>query len=103
VLLVAAGLLAGSYYRLSRTDPGFTPERVLAANISLPREVYNRDPARRTAFLERAAARIAALPGVRAAGLTGWLPSKSSMNMSFPPEGPPVLSRAQSPLRSCAQ
>ncbi len=97
VLLVGAGLLAGSYFRLSRTDPGFAPERVLAANISLPRGVYNRDPARRTAFLERTAARIAALPGVRAAGLTGWLPSKSSMTMSFTPEGHPALSRAQSP------
>jgi putative ABC transport system permease protein len=97
VLLVAAGLLGGSYVRLSRTNPGFSPERVLAANISLPRGVYNRDPARRTALLERVAARVQALPGVRAAGLTGWLPSKGSMTMSFTPEGHPALSRAESP------
>ncbi len=96
VLLVTAGLLGGSYVRLSRTDAGFRPERVLSAAVSLPRGAY-RDQAKRTAFLLRVANRIGALPGVRAAGLTGWLPARGSMTMSFSPEGHPRLSRAQSP------
>ena len=96
VLLVAAGLLGQSYVRLSSTDAGLRPENVLAAAVSLPRGSY-RDQARRTAFLLRLADRIGALPGVRAVGLTGWLPARGSMTMSFSPEGHPKLSRAQSP------
>jgi len=97
ILLVVAGLLAGSYARLSATNPGLRPERVLTARLALPRGVYKEDAARRTAFLERAIARIGELPGVRAAGLTGWLPSRQSMTMSLTAEGHPRLSRAQSP------
>ena len=97
VLLVVAGLLAGSYERLSTTNPGLRPERVLTARLALPRGVYKDDAARRTAFLERAIGRIGRLPGVAAAGLTGWLPSRQSMTMSYSAEGHPRLSRAQSP------
>ncbi|HEY6146304.1 MAG TPA: FtsX-like permease family protein, partial [Thermoanaerobaculia bacterium] len=96
VLLVGAGLLGGSYARLSRTDPGFSPERVLSLQVSLPRGVY-RDPATRTNALDRMIQRVESLPGVRSAGLIGWLPSQQSMTMSFTPEGHPKLSRAQSP------
>src|SRR5207237_4061300 len=36
VLLVAAGLLASSFVRLQRVNPGFVPERALTASISFP-------------------------------------------------------------------
>jgi putative ABC transport system permease protein len=97
VLLVVAGLLAGSYARLSATNPGLRPERVLTARLALPRGLYRDDAARRTAFLDRTVAGIGALPGVRAVGVTGWLPSRQSMTMSYSAEGHPRLSRAQSP------
>jgi putative ABC transport system permease protein len=96
VLLVGAGLLGASYARLSRTNPGFSAERVLSLSLSLPRGVY-REQAGRNVALRRLIDRIGALPGARAAGLIGWLPSKGSMTMSFSPEGHPKLSRAQSP------
>ncbi|HEY7114765.1 MAG TPA: ADOP family duplicated permease [Thermoanaerobaculia bacterium] len=97
VLLVVAGLLAGSYARLSATNPGLRPEGVLTARLALPRGLYQKDAARRTAFLERVVGRIGQLPGVHAAGLTGWLPARQSMTMSYTAEGRPRLSRAQSP------
>ena len=97
VLLVGAGLLAGSYARLSRTNPGLSPERVLTAQLSLPRGIYAKAPEKRTILLERIAARLRAMPGVRAAGLTGWLPAGGSMTMSFHPEGHPGLTRSASP------
>jgi putative ABC transport system permease protein len=96
VLLVAAGLLGGSYLRLSRIDPGFSAQRVLSFTVSLPRGAY-REPAVRTAFLDRLIESVRALPGVGAAGLVGWLPGKGSMTVSFSAEGHPRLSRAQSP------
>jgi predicted permease len=96
VLLVGAGLLGGSYLRLARTNPGFSAERVLSLSLSLPRAPY-REQAPRNAVLERLIGRIGSLPGVRAAGLIGWLPAGQSMTISFTPEGHPKLTRAQSP------
>ncbi|HSP93515.1 MAG TPA: ABC transporter permease [Thermoanaerobaculia bacterium] len=96
VLLVGAGLLGGSYLRLARTSPGFSAERVLSVSLSLPRAAY-REQAPRNAVLERLIGRVASLPGVRAAGLIGWLPAGQSMTISYTPEGHPKLSRAQSP------
>jgi putative ABC transport system permease protein len=96
VLLVGAGLLGGSYLRLARTSPGFSAERVLSLSLSLPRAAYH-DQAPRNAVLERLIGRVGLLPGVRSAGLIGWLPAGQSMTISYSPEGHPALSRAQSP------
>jgi putative ABC transport system permease protein len=96
VLLVGAGLLGGSYLRLARTNPGFSAERTLSLSLSLPRAVY-KEKAPRTAVLERLIGRLGTLPGVRAAGLIGWLPAGDSMTISFTPEGHPKLSRSLSP------
>lgn len=66
VLLVGAGLLARSFYRLSAVDPGFTAERALTFQLALPVLRYpERDD--RQAFFERAWQRLDALPGTDAA------------------------------------
>jgi putative ABC transport system permease protein len=72
LLLVGAGLVGTSFLRLMRVDPGFDPEHVLVASISLPRERYPND--RIAAFHGEAMARIAAMPGVRAAGMVNIAP-----------------------------
>jgi predicted permease len=73
VLLVGAGLLIRSFWKLQQADPGFIPEQVLTASLSLPGARYG-DPARITAFQQQLLARVAALPGVQSAGLTSDLP-----------------------------
>src|SRR5207237_499207 len=40
VLLAGAGLLVRSFNALVQTEPGFTPHRVLALSLDLPREGY---------------------------------------------------------------
>jgi putative ABC transport system permease protein len=40
VLLVSAGLLANSFLRLQRVDPGFRPERVTVADLNIPQTRY---------------------------------------------------------------
>jgi predicted permease len=73
VLLVAAGLLLKGFARVSRVDPGFSAERVLTAQISLPSTRY-RDAGARRAFWDRLLARARELPGVTAAGLVTRVP-----------------------------
>jgi putative ABC transport system permease protein len=73
VLLVCAGLLIRTVARLSNVDKGFNSTSVLAMNIGLPAAKYPK-PENVIAFYQQATDRIAALPGVKAAGLTSVLP-----------------------------
>jgi predicted permease len=70
---VAAGLLLKSFLRLQNVDPGFSTERVLTAQMSLPAARYP-DAAARRAFWLRLVGAARALPGVTAAGLTTNVP-----------------------------
>jgi putative ABC transport system permease protein len=73
VLLVAAGLLIGNVSRLGRVNPGFATQRVLTADIGLPRDRYT-DGERRARFFEALLSRVRALPGVQAAGMVSRIP-----------------------------
>jgi predicted permease len=44
VLLIAAGLMLHSFVNLLRADPGFRPQQVLTASLSLPFKEYNKAP-----------------------------------------------------------
>jgi predicted permease len=67
VLLVSAGLFGRSLVRAIGADPGFTPDRALAFDLSLPDATYP-TPERRLAYAETVLARLRAMPNVRAAG-----------------------------------
>jgi predicted permease len=71
-LLSSSGLLAVSIVQLQRVELGFQPERVLTFPVSLPSARYPQ--ARRAAFFEELAGRLASLPGVRAASAASQLP-----------------------------
>jgi predicted permease len=73
VLLIGAGLLIRSFWKLQQADPGFNPERVLTASLSLPNVRYS-DPPKVAAFQQQLLERVAALPGVQSAGFTSDLP-----------------------------
>jgi len=88
VLLVGAGLLLRSFAKLTAVDPGFRPEHVIAADLSLS---WGLDERGWIAFSQQALARVAALPGVRAAGLTHNLPlSGDSSTRAFTLPGRPL-------------
>jgi putative ABC transport system permease protein len=87
VLLTGAGLLLKSFVRLENVNPGFNPENVLTAEISLPPLRYPDDKAQANFFteLER---RVSNLPGVSQFGLTTILPmSGVNSDSSFGIEG----------------
>ena len=73
VLLVGAGLLLKSFWRLQRVDPGFNPEGVLTMRMMLPYETYEK-PTQRGAFYSRILERINATPGVESASATSQVP-----------------------------
>ncbi len=73
LLLVGAGLLVRSLARLSAVDPGFSPDRLLRFDLSLPDARYA-DTAKAAAFTRELLARLRSLPGVQSAGATFGLP-----------------------------
>jgi len=79
LLLTGAGLLGKSFWKLMQVDPGFEPARVLTLEVDLvavralePEELHQRHRA-----LEE---RLAAVPGVEAAGFASILPMSGSFN-----------------------
>jgi predicted permease len=90
VLLVAAGLLVKSLVRLSNVDPGFAPENVLTARVSLDWSRYTK-PEQSRAVYDRLLVTIAGMPGVRGAAvasafpLSGGTPWNSDMEIEGRP------------------
>ena len=80
VLLAGAGLMARSFSRLRQVDPGFQPQGAVTVNVWLAPERY-RERAQVAAFARDAVARLAALPGVQAAGATQALPLSVHLNL----------------------
>ncbi len=73
VLLVAAGLMLHSFVNLLREDPGFRPQQVLTASLTLPNERYKSDDQARQ-FHSQLVSSVEALPSVQSAGLGSDLP-----------------------------
>jgi len=73
LLLTGAGLLIRSFQALVAVNPGFDAGRVLTLQISLPSGKYGTDKSR-VQFFGELFDRLAALPGVTAAGGVSFLP-----------------------------
>ncbi len=73
ILLVCAGLLIRTVARLRNVDTGFNARNILTMTLGLPAVKYPK-PDNYIAFNKQVTERIAALPGVKAAGTTSVLP-----------------------------
>lgn len=73
VLLICAGLLIRTVTRLRNVDTGFNAQNVLTMTLGLPASKYPK-PENYIAFNKQVTERIAALPGVKAAGTTSVMP-----------------------------
>jgi len=99
VLVVAAALLIASFARLQRVDPGFRPEGVLVAQVSLPLGDYP-EAEQVVAFYTMLRQHLEALPGVISASAISSLPLQGTPgNNDFeiedlppPPPGSPAHS-----------
>jgi predicted permease len=98
VLLIAAGLLLKSFWRLRTTDVGCATDNVLTMNYSLPAKKYD-SPEKVTAFNEALLDQVRAIPGVSAAALGSVMPGAGyGGDYVFTiPEHPPITPGAAQP------
>jgi len=92
LLLVCAGLLIRSFYRLQQVTPGFNSKNALAVTVSLPGKKYPQDD-QQSGFFTQLLDRVATLPGVVAVGASQSLPIQGDFVLGFniqgrPPNGP---------------
>ena len=73
ILLVGAGLLVRSFWRLQSVDPGFNAKNLLTMRMTLPSRKYDSDR-KRIDFFRQALEGMRALPGVETAGAINFLP-----------------------------
>src|SRR5689334_976329 len=89
VLLVGAGLLIQSLWRLQKVSSGLQPENVLTFNVTLPEVKYNSD--KQAQFFIDLKQRLEATPGVQSASAILPLPLNGDRFMiSFQIDGRPV-------------
>ena len=72
IMLAAAGLTVQSMVKLSAVPLGLQPQRILAAQISLPNSSYSKS-VERTVFYSKVLTSLGALPGVEQVGLCSAL------------------------------
>jgi len=82
ILLVAAGLLGKSFFRLLHVDLGFEPERVASLMVIAPDVGYEKEP-QQIALAERVLDRFRQLPGVQSAALSSTLPVSCNCNTNW--------------------
>jgi macrolide transport system ATP-binding/permease protein len=73
VLLVGAGLLGKSFYRLLHVDLNFNPNHLAVVEVQLPQVGYEKDQ-QQAQVQQEVLRNVAALPGVQAVGATAVLP-----------------------------
>jgi predicted permease len=97
VLLVGAGLMLQSLYRLMRVSPGFRPERVLAMGMNLRSTQYSTKEAQLN-FWRQVLEHVRALPGVENAALGTTIPFTGNHSRSdITIEGLPLPSLGEFP------
>jgi putative ABC transport system permease protein len=105
VMLSGAGLMLRSLARLQAMDLGFDPSGVLTMQLSLPRQEYGEE--RVVEYYRALTERVAALPGVRSAAASWWLPMDATgggaSSWSIQVDGRVVASISEAPTATPAQ
>src|SRR5687767_7446898 len=73
VLLIGAGLMIRSFYRLQKVNPGFSYDHLTSFSVSLPQLKYA-EQGQRVAFYNQLLENIRHLPGVESAAASSGLP-----------------------------
>jgi predicted permease len=90
VLLVSAGLLLHSFLKVLDVDLGFQPDRAASIKVDYDDSAptYEASVAKRSEIFQQILARVSALPGVEAAGMSDYLPLGPNREWDTPvPQG----------------
>ena len=82
ILLVGAGLLSKSFYRLLHVDVGFDPTHLATLQVVAPPTGYAK-PEQQVALFRELARRLSTLPGVESVGITTDLPIQCNCNTDW--------------------
>jgi macrolide transport system ATP-binding/permease protein len=82
VLLVGAGLLGKSFYRLLHVELGFQPDHLATLHIAVPDVTYTKDE-QGIALARQIVSRTSALPGVKSAAIASILPVSGNGNTDW--------------------
>jgi macrolide transport system ATP-binding/permease protein len=82
VLLVGAGLLGQSFYRLLHVETGFDTTHLATVQVMAPDTIYKKDE-QTVALYREIVRRISGLPGVTSAGITSVLPVGCNCNTDW--------------------
>ena len=97
VLLIGAGLMIRSLLQLSSVQPGFDPNNVLTARLTVPGTKFS-SPAAQISFYDQVLRQVRATPGVESAGLIDSLPiDGDGSHQPVAVEGQPVVPMADQP------
>jgi len=96
VLLIGAGLLIKSLWRLQTVDPGFNPEGLVTMRLELPEARYREIP-KQTQFRERVLESINAIPGAQAAMISELPMSGENLMHNFVIDGRTPLAPGTEP------
>jgi putative ABC transport system permease protein len=98
VLLIGAGLMIRSFYRLQKVNPGFSYDHLTSFTVSLPEKKY-KTAAQRDQFYGQLLENLRGLPGVEATAAASGLPlGNNGWQTSFVVDGRPRPPRDQTPL-----
>ena len=97
VVLIAAGLVVRTLQQLQTMNPGFDPQNALTMSFDLSLQGY--DEPRGQQFYRQVVERVRALPGVKSAAATSYIPLSLNYNSrGIYVEGEPVVRGANSPI-----
>jgi putative ABC transport system permease protein len=98
VLLIGAGLMIRSFWKLQNVNPGFDTGNALTMSIVLNWSRYS-EPHQRLAFVDRALEQIRAVPGVVSVATTTKVPlTGGGSTQPFTVEGRPAGAIAEQPM-----
>jgi predicted permease len=98
ILLVGAGLMLRSFWKLQNIDPGFDASNTLTMAVMLSSTRYS-EPQQQLSFLDRVLENIKAQPGVVSAGVTTTIPlGGGGSKQPYTVEGRPAGPVAEQPL-----
>jgi putative ABC transport system permease protein len=96
VLLVGAGLMIRSLWKLQNIDPGFDEHNVLTLNVQVNGKQFT-DATQQAQFFDQVLQRVRSLPGVDSAGAVDNLPFTGGSNQPVAVEGHAAVALSEQP------